>query len=203
MEEQRDPCKKEIDRLVDIQDSLDLNKKIVLTGNNGSGKSLLRKVIGNRVQRELNGKLKSISMEMRTSSNAAWGALSSAMHDNEWSATSQNTYSLLKGVINALKSDDSTKYLVLDEYEIGCSEETTLALTNYLNQELKDVEIGCLIITHSKIVVENLIYDDFINIQEQTKEEWLNRKIIPTDLDKLDKNDLFFALRDRLKEKES
>lgn len=197
-EERQEELHKHIDTLVDIVHTVDLNKITVLTGNNSSGKSLIRKQLGLRVAAN-KGKVKSISMELRTSSNAAWGALSSAMCDTEWLATSYNTYNLLKSVVNAAKDSPETQYLVLDEIEIGCSEETIMAFVNMLNQELKDLPIGCLVITHSRLVVRELDADNFINLQNLTKDEWLNRKVIPTNLEYLEKNELFFVVRERSK----
>jgi ABC-type Mn2+/Zn2+ transport system ATPase subunit len=197
-EERLEELNTHIDTLVDIVHTIDLSKITVLTGNNSSGKSLVRKQLGLRVAAN-KGKMKSISMELRTSSNPSWGALSSAMCDTEWMATSYNTYKLLKSVVKAAKETNETQYLVLDEIEIGCSEETILAFVNMLNQELKDLPIGCLIITHSRLVVKELDADTFINLQNLTKDEWLNRKVIPTDLEALEQNELFFVVRERSK----
>jgi len=189
-----------IDNLAEIAyDKIDLNKITILTGNNGQGKSLIRKLIGSTLTKK-GKKLKSISMDTRTQNNPNFGALSSAMHDTEWIATSQNTFDLIKGLFKAIKdSKNDTKYIILDEFEIGCSEETILAFSDYINKELKDINIGCLIITHSRLAVKNLECNEFINIEGKTKEEWLNRKIIPTNLKELNSSDLFVAIRDRLK----
>jgi hypothetical protein len=56
--------------------------------------------------------------------------------------------------------------------------------------------MGALIITHSRIGVQNLIYDRFLNIEGLNKEQWLTRKIEPINLEELDKNELFFYIRD-------
>lgn len=189
-----------IDYLKDVEESIDLSKITVLTGNNGSGKSLIRKLLTSRVEEELDGKLKSTSMELRTMNNPMWGALSSSMSDCEWLATSYSTFNLLKKCLAASKKDEKTKYIVIDEMEIGCSEETILAFIEYVNQELKELNIGCLIITHSKLVVEKINSDSFINLQKKTKEEWLNREITPTNLEELEANELFYAIRDRINE---
>jgi len=193
---------KHVDHIISLKDNIILSNITILTGTNGSGKSVIGKTISKRVKEELDGKTKSISMNTRTQNNAAWGALSSSMSDTEWIATSQNTYSLLKGVFNALKEDiEDTKYLILDEFEIGCSLETILALTIFINNNLKELKIGCLIITHSTLAVENLNFDDFINIDGLNLEKWVNRKITPTNLEILDKNELFEIIRDRTKKK--
>ena len=191
---------KHIDHLKELLSQIDLDKITILTGDNGTGKSLIRKLVTTRVVKERKKKAKSVSMDTRTQSNPEWGAFSSVMHDLSWIATSINTLTLLKGVFTAIKNENSdTGYLILDEFEIGFSEETVLAIANYINKEMEDIKIGVLIITHSRLAVKTLKADDFINIQGKTKEEWLNREIIPTDLSKLEDNTLFEAIRERLK----
>jgi len=189
--------------------SINMDELTILTGSNGSGKSLIRKQIPFLMANFLNldhpsktqGMVLSTSMESRTASKPEFGALSSALHDTEWIATSQNTYSSIKSLFNLVRIDSKSKYLIIDEFEIGCGEETVLALTNYINENISQLRadgqiIGALIITHSRIGVENLIHDSFINIQGLTKDQWLTRKIEPIDLDELDKNELFFYIRD-------
>jgi len=187
-----------IDNLLDIKNSIDLSKITILTGSNGSGKSLIAQQLSFRVDSELNGRIKSISMNTRTQNNPEWGALSNVMSDTPWIATSQNTLSLIQGLINATK-EDNTKYVILDEFEIGCSEETILALVELINN--LNLNVGMLIITHSRLAVKNLKFDNFVNIEGLSKDKWLTREVIPTDLDLLEENQLFSAIRDRMKEK--
>jgi ABC-type phosphate transport system ATPase subunit len=190
--------------------SINMDEVTILTGSNGSGKSLIRKQIPFLMANFLNldhhsktkGMVLSTSMEARTTSRPEWGGLSSVLHDTSWIATSQNTYSSIKKLFNSIKSDSKSKYLIIDEFEIGCGEETVLALTNYINENISQLRaegkiMGALIITHSRIGVNNLIYDSFVNIQGLTKEQWLDRKIEPIDLDELDNNELFFYIRDK------
>lgn len=56
-------------------------------------------------------------------------------------------------------------------------------------------------ITHSRTLVANVESDCFINIEGLTKDEWLNRVIIPTDFETVreDALALFEALAKRLK----
>jgi len=187
-----------IDDLLDIKDSINLSKITILTGSNGSGKSLIAQQLSFRVNSELKGCIKSISMNTRTQNNPEWGALSNAMSDIPCIATSQNTLSLIQGLIKATK-EDNTKYVILDEFEMGCSEETILALVKLINN--LDLNVGMLIITHSRLAVRNLKFDNFVNIEGLSKDKWLTREVIPTNLDLLKENQLFSAIRDRMKEK--
>lgn len=189
--------------------SIQMDELTVLTGNNGSGKSLIRKQIpflmanflGLENVSKTKGMVLSTSMEARTASRPEFGALSSSLHDTEWVATSQNTFSNIKSIFNSLRKEGKSKYLIIDEFEIGCGEETTLALSNYINENISELRangniMGALIITHSRIGVQNLIFDSFVNIQGLSKDEWLSRKIEPINLDELDKNELFLYIRD-------
>lgn len=184
----------------------------ILTGNNGSGKSLIRKQLPFAFRdlydlkdlSETKGWILSTSMDARTSSNPDWGALSSIMNDTSWIATSQNTFSSIKRLLDTVEESKKAKYVVIDEYEIGCSEETIVALAKYINDRLHkliaDKKInGAMVISHSRLGINQIKFDHFMNIEGKTYEEWLNREIVPTDLEELDKNELFFYIRDKQK----
>lgn len=199
--------------LMDTYDKVNLKGITVLTGNNGSGKSLIRKQLPFVLQKELGlsdvkgvtGMIQSISMDARTNSNPEFGGLSGILNDTTWIATSQNTLNVIKALISSIKtSNRKSKYLVIDEYEIGCSEETTIAIAAYISENLNNLIDtglidGAMIITHSRSGLEYIKFDHFLNMEGKTQEEWLNRKIIPTDLDELDRNDLFIIIRDSQK----
>lgn len=201
--EEKKVIEDKLDNLITIMDKIDINKVTILTGSNGSGKSLIRSQLTFKIKEEKNKKLKHGSMELRTSTNSNWGALSSITLDTPWHPTSINTINLINGLFKAGESDKDTGYLVIDEPEIGLSEETQLAVIEYMNEKIKRIkqivpDIGILIITHSRLFIENLIIDDFINIEGLSKDEYLNRKIVPTNLDELKANYLFFMVRDEM-----
>ncbi len=185
----------------------------VLTGTNGSGKSLIRKQMPFAVQqwyeledvKETKGMIKSTSMDARTGSRPELGALSSIMNDVDWVATSQNTFGCVEKMFNAVEKDEKTKYLIVDEFEIGLGEETVLAIVQYMNERIKklmDAHLeGAIVITHSRLGVQHLVHDHFVNLDGMTEDEWLNREVIPTDLKKLDNNELFFYIRDKQNDK--
>jgi energy-coupling factor transporter ATP-binding protein EcfA2 len=196
-------------QLTDTFRSIKVDQITVLTGSNGSGKSLIRKQLpflikeyyGFDDNKQLSGIVLSTSMEARTALRSEFGALSSTLHDTGWIATSSNTLNSIKNLFNVVKDTKKKVYLVIDEFEIGCGEETILALTNFINRKLfefalEDKLLGALIITHSRLGVKNLEMDSFVNIQGLSKDEWLNRKIEPANLDDLEKNELFFYIRD-------
>lgn len=197
-------------RLQDTFQDLNVEGVTILTGNNGSGKSLIRKQLPFAFQNlyelddisKTRGWILSTSMDARTSSNPEWGGLSSIMNDTSWIATSQNTFHSINSMLKAVETSDKCKYIVIDEYEIGCSEETIVALAEFINKKIQKLLedkkiIGAMIITHSRLGIEHIKFDHFVNLEGKTYEEWKNREIIPTDLEELDANELFYYIRDK------
>ena len=194
-----------VDNLSDIMDNIPSKGITILTGSNGSGKSLIRnQFIFRLAQRagveakNFKGKLGSVSMQKRTESQPEWGAMSSVMHDTPWLPTSQNTLDLIDRVI-----ETSFEYIIIDEPEIGMGEEIVMALVDYLNDKFqKHSDKGYMIITHNRYIVEHLNSDYFFNLDGiKTKEEWLNRPLVKANLETLKENKLYFYIRDKQKEK--
>ena len=194
---------KHIDRLIEIAESIELGKLTILTGSNGSGKSVIRKILPTRIQEKLGkdspqGLVSSLSFMSRCSLNVVSGI--NFLRDSEWTSTGDNTIHLLKSIINHDK-----RFIVLDEVELGMGEELQLATANYINSVKDEVlkkSYGLLVITHSRIVAKTLKEDAFFNIDGfKTKRSWLTRKVVPTDLDQFEEDcdDLFVAIRDRSK----
>lgn len=209
-----------IDNIINIANSIELNKVTILTGGNGCGKSVVRKLLTRIIKEkvkaiyneEINSPLvASVSMETRTASRPDFYALSSMMHDLPWTATSVNTISLIRNLCNSLLDNPSEKikdkrFIVLDEIEIGLSEEVLLGLCDYLNDafdKTKDKTLGVLVITHNRNVVKKLNHDKFLNIEGLTEGDWLNREIRPVSLDDLDEwsTALYSGIRKREKKK--
>ena len=186
---------KHVKQLIEIKDSIKPNECTILTGFNGSGKSLIRKQIIFAIKKQYpDAKTEHVSMQLRTESNVSLGALCSAMHDLPWIPTSCSTYDLIKGLINnKLNNNKKQSYIVIDEPEIGMSTESQLAIAQYLKTNmpaLLNCTYGVLIITHSETIVKELMdIATFKNINEEHKdispEEWLNREIKPTDFEYL------------------
>ena len=110
------------------------------------------------------------------------------MADLGWMPTSTSTWNLIKGV---LKQEE--RYIVIDEPEIGCSEEIQLAmivkLMDFVNKQEREKKFkGMLVITHSRLIVDRLPCDRFINLNGMTKQEWLERKLIVYPLEELENN---------------
>ena len=174
----------------------------VLTGQNGTGKSLIRSQLNFRLKEQKKNVVHS-SMALRTGSHAHLGGLGVMLRDDDWNSTSYSTFSSIR---TALKSIHGS-YLCLDEIEIGCSAETTMGMTAWLNEHLPEAlegTMGCLVITHSPYVIQNLKFDHWFNLDGyKTPEEWLNREIVPVDIEEYAKQQMEFFkyIRDERLEK--
>lgn len=184
-----------LDKILEMTDSIKIQKVSILTGSNGSGKSLVRKSIPGSIKSQFDKAgievkkncVSSVSMQSRTESNPEWGALSSMMHDVGWTPTSTNTWHLIKGVI------DIDNYIIIDEPEIGCSKEVQLSIAEAINNlVIKKRNAGnfkgLMIITHSELLCNTINHDAFINLDGMTEGEWIERDLIMYSLDDLNHN---------------
>ena len=185
-----------VDNLVDILDRIPLNQVTILTGGNATGKSVIRKVMNARVADKLGidgdkvvHKTAALSMQLRVSgSESLMGTgLDHISGGLPWMATSTHTWWLIDGLLKShidkkVDDDDDKRFIIIDELEIGLSDEVTAGVCLEINERLRnnmDNCLGVLVITHSKTVVKYLDHDNFINIEGLTEEEWLNREITP------------------------
>ena len=183
---------KQFDRIVSVYSKIPMDGSIsMLTGSNGSGKSLIRQQLNFRDEVEKLGKrVVHISMSLRTQDH---GVCNIFTRDTDWDPTSVNTINFLNCASNAINGS----YLVLDEIEVGCSEETIMGVVSWVNEHLRERikgTLGCLVITHSPYVVRSLKFDHWFNLDGyKTPKAWMDRKIVPMDLEKLrkDSNELF------------
>ena len=189
-----------IDRIGEIVRSLKEGEITILTGPNGYGKSLLRKLTGNL----FSVKTASVSMERRTIPNHDFSAFSTLAIDKADDATSNATCNL---VLDLMK--EKQRYLVVDEPEIGMGKEMLLGLIRSMERKIdekkkEDDWHGMLIITHSEFLIENMKHDRFINMEGKTYDEWKNRDIVAIDPDELDDwcHAMWKAIENRLKRKQ-
>lgn len=144
----------------------------------------------------------STSLQQRTELRSDFGAFSSFLHDSPDSPTGFETIKKIQGLLKSLKKGDE-RFIIIDEPEIGMREELVVSLTDWLNSTFEKIPefcYGVLIITHNRYLVENL-KSEFLNFEGMSKDEWLNRKIIPTDLDEFEKDSrgLFLAIQQEIK----
>lgn len=192
------------ENILDALDQIKTGHVTILTGDNGTGKSLIRKVLCSSLRNQENDdtiKIADISMEKRTGLHAELGGGGVFLRDVEWVATSDNSLSFLYSLLNSAKD----RYLVLDEPELGMSQDLQKSIGIYLSKRIPETmkeNRGMLIITHSREFVRSLSVEHvFVNLQKKSEEEWLNESAKEIDLDDFRKkcDALFNLLRDHLK----
>ena len=203
-----------IENLIDIRDKIKLNEVTILTGDNATGKSVIRKTLWQHINEllgieEQKSFVSDISMERRTGLHPGMGGGGVFLRDCGWTPTSMETYNFIKGIFKNLNDDNekiSKRFIVLDEPEIGASKEVQKAFAKYINNFYEKIHdnnkcYGLLVITHSDEIIKNLKCDNFLNIQGLTKKEYLNREIKDIDLEEINEFslNLFKAIRDRNK----
>lgn len=192
------------ENILDALDQIKTGHVTILTGDNGTGKSLIRKVLCSSLRNQENDdtiKIADISMEKRTGLHAGLGGGGVFLRDVEWVATSDNSLSFLYSLLNSAKD----RYLVLDEPELGMSQDLQKSIGIYLSKRIPETmkeNRGMLIITHSREFVRSLSVEHvFVNLQKKNEEEWLNESAKEIDLDDFRKkcDALFNLLWDHLK----
>lgn len=169
-----------IDNIITLMDNIEHGKITILTGPNGYGKSLLRKLLSS-IKTKDNKEIKSasFSMEKRTTSNHDYGALSGLAMDNADDATSNHTAHMTMAVMN-----QPDRFIIIDEPEVGMGKEVLLGLLLDIQDKIAELKSknqfhGILIITHSEFLIENFPHDTFLNMEGKTYEQWKNRHIEP------------------------
>lgn len=174
-----------IKSLKTVVENIEYGKITIITGPNGYGKSLLRKLLPTIKHEGKEIKVASVSMERRTTPNNDFSALKSMAIDDPTDATSNATCYL---ILSLLKQED--RFFTIDEPEIGMGKEMLLGLIETIKEEIDILKTqgkfhGILFITHSEFFIENMPHDKFINLEGMTYDEWKNRKIIPISPKKL------------------
>ena len=192
------------ENILDALDQIKTGHVTILTGDNGTGKSLIRKVLCSSLRNQENDdtiKIADISMEKRTGLHAGLGGGGVFFRDVEWVGPCATSLSFLYSLLNSAKD----RYLVLDEPELGMSQDLQKSIGIYLSKRIPETmkeNRGMLIITHSREFVRSLSVEHvFVNLQKKSEEEWLNESAKEIDLDDFRKkcDALFNLLRDHLK----
>lgn len=191
---------KHITRIIEVAESIQPNRLTILTGSNGNGKSFIRKLMNSKMgekfpDRNVKHLVTEISMQKRTDvNNPLMGSgFGFTFFDNPQYPTSISTYNLIDRLLHSCVDSENKRdktYIIIDEPEIGMADESQLGIALFLKRRLSEIlenSLGIMIITHSKFVVRELKdkADFFYTDYDMTADEWLERKIIPTDFEDL------------------
>lgn len=158
------------------------NKLCIITGPNASGKSLLRKIVHVHYQRR---KLFLLHLSQAARSTGGFGRCMVYGSEDDDSTGYNSINVFLKSFDNANKAEPTG--LLIDEPEIGCSEEVQLAMGLHLATRIQELPMlhGCYVITHSRLFVQSLLHlkpTHFRLGDDMTLEQWVNRPIHPANL---------------------
>lgn len=159
-------------------------KLCLIIGPNASGKSLLRKLIHNfYIDHEIG--LITLSQSARCQSGIERAVIYGSEADD---STGYNSVNALCGVSRTVHKREKPVGILIDEPEIGCSEETQAAIGCYIRDYIVPANNlhSLYIITHSRHVVKMLLplNPSWCSMEvDTTLESWLDREIIPTNLE--------------------
>lgn len=167
---------------------------VVITGENGGGKSFFRR-IAQQFCRDEKVEAMHISMEGRSRvGEAPWMTL---VYGNESrNATGVLSVGTVKQGINTVQGRTTPNVIIWDEPDIGASDSTAASMGEAIFkcwQEPLPHTKACLIITHRKALVERLLplkpHYLYLGSKEgpKTVKEWLNKPIEIKDLETIQK----------------
>lgn len=189
-----------LENIFNTLDKIHCGQIHILTGENGSGKSLIVKTLQHHLNNEENDvKVATWGMNKRAGIDDGTG-MRAFIADTDWTCTSENSLGMIKNILK-----QTNRFIVIDEPEVGMGETLQASLGNWLSKQLPEVikqNKGVLIITHSKHLVRNINCEHvFLNMQGKDKETWLNEIPSVIDLDEFEARNLalFNLLRDHLR----
>lgn len=163
-------------------------KLCVITGNNTSGKSVLRKILHLHHDKQ---KVEYIHLSQSGRSHSS-GLFRVAVYGSEEDeSTGYNSSQLVTKAIKNGQQREKPFSLMFDEPEIGCSEELALSLGMYLADKIETMPhlAGMFVVTHSRQIVKALLPLNPTHFRmggdQITLEQWMNREISPISIEEL------------------
>ncbi len=161
----------------------------VITGPNVAGKSLLRKVLHNHYE-DAKISYKAISQEGRCASVGIQRLLVYGTEQDE--STGYNSVKMLRKMVQSSQEYKDQHAFMLDEPEIGCSEETQAGMGDWLGQMVPTMTNlhTLFVVTHSRLFVKYLLRHLIpthwrLSEDGMTLDQWVCREIVPTDLEEM------------------
>lgn len=169
-------------RLIGLDKGISFLARVILvTGDNASGKSLLRRML-NLSFRKLDLEVIHLSQEGRAQSGIIRAVVYGSEEDEATGAISAHILD------TGFKQKREKPYvLIYDEPEIGMGEEAQMGAGIFLREKLTVLPEKCegaVIFTHSRLLVEG-VKDvpglRFVHLGNtyKTVDDWLNRKLVP------------------------
>ncbi len=163
-----------------------LGDLVIITGDNASGKSFLRRVIGHSAK-SYGVEFRNTSMEGRSGGNFFYGG-------EDWQCTSIVTIFSVTSALESSIQDENKSIVIIDEPEIGLSVEAQVSMGKFIKNNITNNtnpnRLSVFIMTHSHYIVRELLdipNTTFISLHDKYPdvESWLNREIVPIDFDEL------------------
>lgn len=164
---------------------------VLVTGSNASGKSVFFRVLASLAKAEENATGITLSIRERTGSGLhEMASMRRAMmygEEGEQSTGACSVHTAENGFGNARRYAEEGKrvVLMLDEPEMGLSEDYTSAMGQWLAQQAKAMthknELGLVVVTHSRALVKRLVEElgqnpTFVNTDSpQSVGQWLEQ----------------------------
>lgn len=171
------------------------NRRVLLvTGENGGGKSLFTKAIATSARRQnkpwdKDFEVMSIGMELRTTSGIQRAFL---FGDEGTDSTGKISIGTVLGGLRTIEARNNPHWLILDEPDVGVGEGYRRALGELLAQvsgDLPDQTFGLVIVTHSREIALPLIAAGATSVRvgedRRPIREWIEKGDLPKSIEDL------------------
>lgn len=165
------------------------NPLVVVTGDNGGGKSIFRRLVGFACK-DAGVEFIHLSMEGRT--GGMMGAMASFVYGSEnWEATGLNSVRTVTGGIKTCRERDSDHVIFWDEPDTGMSDELAAGagklILNFILKKPKHTK-AVFVVSHNRYLVRKLAAakPHFLHMGRHpyaSLEEWATRPVEPADVE--------------------
>ncbi len=162
---------------------------LLITGSNASGKSFLRRFVSAILHQD-DIECIQLSQEGRGQEGLARAFM---YGDESWQSTGCISAKTFKGAFVTSRKREKKHVLLWDEPEIGMGEELQLGVALQVKKEMENIPsnlLGIIFMTHSRIFVREFMKMEnskFFNLNGyNSSNDWLNREILPVDLECFD-----------------